>query len=177
LDPRHFWWSKLTLADDPRRIVAFNAQRLFETDDLIEDFDLWVVFGDGPPQLDMPSPSIVNHDNLPVLSGRVAMGGAMWTHPNYRRQGIYKFYSPLVQIMSLLKFRYRWYTALYKITEQHQALSKKGARFNRVEPFLEGEYAPHGYELGVSLAWKSGDELLLDIEGLLITGNDKNSNE
>ena len=165
--PHHFWWSMLTEYDDERRVVAFNAQRMYETSDFIGDFELGMVFADGAPQLEFAPPTVINRENLPTLSGRVAIGGAMWTREDRRREGIYKIYSPLVQLLSFIKFRFDWYTAMFKMTEQHQALSTTGARFKRVEPFLEGEYAPLGHPHELSLAWKSGKELVEDIAQLM----------
>jgi len=171
LDPRYFWWSKLVDADG--EIAAMNVQRLYETSDFIEDFRMGMMYQDGPPLLSTDTPEIVDNPNLPQLSGKIALGGSMWVHPSWRRDGLYKFYSPLVQALSLRKFQWDYYVAIYRTEAMYHALSTVGAMFSNVEPLITGEGAWGAYRKPMSLAWKDQPEFIESILARLNTGSSR----
>jgi len=154
------WWRDPLRRKGP--IISCLCHRIIETQDILQDIRTHRLFFDKKPSLDFRPVNIVASDNMPVISGRVGLGGGFWVHPKYRGHTVAHTLSRLTRALSLRHFDIDWAIVLVKDTERRKSMIQGIGVPNSVS-VIKGYYPPHGADRDTQLGYMHRDEILRQI--------------
>lgn len=164
-DPRYsflhmdnFWWARFR--GDAGETVCVAAQRLYDVADFREAFRTYRLFQSRPVVRWEP---LELHTEAPALSGRLAVGGAFWIHPELRGQGKAYAASQVIQAITLRHFQPDYKVALFQ-DRGAWLRQAKAEGYRNIAPLFEGPYPPHDFRpIKLSVGWQTLAEMLTRI--------------
>ena len=151
--PDNSFW--IRMADEDGRVVAAQATRAFEVEDLealIRSNRIWWERGKVPPvEVTLCLPPLARD-----IRGRVAYGGGCWVLPDFRGNHLGQHCADLAKLCAVRLLEADWMIAFAK----HESYERsKGRRtylsaYN-VMPAMTGLYPPMGQELEMDLGYLS----------------------
>lgn len=167
LTPDNAYWTRIWDGD---RIVACHAQRLIETENILQDILTERLYG-----TEGCCPLVKRHDlglnekakRLAGISGRVGFGGGLVIQPEYRNpdhdKSLYHIYARLGRAVSLRWWDLDWYAAFFTDKPSRVSLGMKGAGFTNYVPLGSGTYPPYRRQLDTQFMWISAAECIEDM--------------
>ena len=98
----------VVLMHDGQDLVARQAIRLLETDDLVRDEIESMRIWQNKPCRSETLDCLLSPDDLPRIGGRVCHEGGAWVSPPFRRQGIAARLIRLVREFAMVEWRPDW---------------------------------------------------------------------
>jgi hypothetical protein len=154
LDRDAFW---LRAVDRNDRLIAFNAERIYRTDDfmaLMRSERLWF---DRGPRAVSPEYRLIEAA-LETFGGVVGHGCGMWVHPSVRRHGISAFLPAYQRAIAIRNYAIDWQTCLAFADLAKHIRTAYG--YTRVERVIDGYFPVTGKPAEVYLGRISRDEIL-----------------
>ncbi len=154
---RDMFW--IYLQDKDNDIVSCVGYRLLETDDFIGEWvTTWRLFGDRVPHLDLHPLDYT--DSLPEFSRRIAYGGGLWVHPDWRGHDVSPIVSRLGRVFALRHFCVDYCIAFIEgsLRKSRHTRQKRGWLNDR--QLLLGKYPPRDEALSIEIFWEHRAETL-----------------
>jgi hypothetical protein len=156
----NFAWFRIDLDGQG---ICCHAIRCVETDDLIEDIRTHRLFFNAEVPWDFEDVGLHDSAYELQLSGRVAIGGGLWVHPDWRGNNFSLLFSKLLRVIGIRRFRWNHYVAFVLDTSDRRGWSLQSAGQMQLHPLLNGYYPPYGRPLDIMMAYCARDALLRHI--------------
>lgn len=160
ITPDNFAWFRI---DANGQGICCHAIRCVETDDLIEDVRTHRVFLNLDIPWDCANVGLYDSAYALEISGRVAIGGGLWVHPDWRGKKFSLLFSKLLRVIAIRRFRWDHYVAFVLNTNNRRAWSLQSTGQMQTHPLLNGYYPPYQRPLDVMMTHSARDAQLRQI--------------
>ncbi len=155
---REFAW--LRADDQEGRGVCCHAIRVVETASFIEDILTQRLYGDIEVLDHWEDVELYPEARELKIAGRVAFGGGLWVHPDWRGKDLSGMLRKVLRVVSLPRLNWDYYFSTYRNTANRREWAK-GDGWNPVSvPLSRGYYRPYREKLDVILAGASREQTL-----------------
>lgn len=148
-------------------IIACQGERVLSTNDLVYDIKTHRLYGD--------TPKLVPHEveialgvEVPVLSGRIGVGGAAWVRADKRNQGIAWYLPRLARTLARRDYLIDWQVGFVPDTPMVMNLVKNVYGFKRASRLLTGRHPGYDGEHPQRLVWMSSWEILEEVAAAVL---------
>lgn len=155
---REFAW--LRADDQEGRGVCSHAIRVIETTCFIEEVITQRLYGDIEVPDHWEDVELYPEARELNIAGRVAFGGGLWVHPDWRGRDLSGLLRKVLRVVSLPRLNWAWYFSTYMNTPNRKEWAK-GDGWNPISvPLSRGYYRPYREKLDVILAGASREQTL-----------------
>ncbi len=143
-------------------VLACQGERILTTIDLVYEIKSHRLYRDtptlGPHEVD-----ISLGVEVPVLSGRIGLGGAAWVQREHRNQGIAWYLPRIVRAIARRDYLIDWQVGFVPDTPAVMNLVKNVYGFKRASRLLTGRHPGYGEEHPQRMVWMSSWEVLEEV--------------
>jgi hypothetical protein len=161
LVPGNSFW--LRLVDSKGNWVGAHCQRIFQTDDFLEEIRTHRLFDSQCPSFDWSPLSLSVLPNTPTITGRVGFGGGMWIHPSWRGKELSNTLARLSRNLNLRHNLLDWYVSFIEETPNRRLYGHQSAGLMNSTPLLSGLYPARDREMDVRMFYMSRKDMLTQI--------------
>ncbi len=154
------------LLDETGRSVGTSAERVFDTEDLLEMIADGTLFYEGGYR------KLLGVDRLPILPlsrrfpGRVSHSGSTWTHPDWRRKGLAMYMAYLSRALSFRNAGCSVNTGFVRQYLIGSSVPRESYGYLHVELVVDGEFPPVGGPEKAYLCWVDRAEFVDTVRAL-----------
>jgi hypothetical protein len=155
--PREFAW---LLAKHDGEGVCSHAIRLIVTDSLIEDIITHRLYCDIEVPDHWEDTEMYPEARDVQIAGRVAFGGGLWVHPDWRGRDLSGMLRKVLRVISIPRLNWDVYFSTYRNTANRREWAKGDGWNPIVIPLSRGYYPPYRKPLDVLLAGATREQTL-----------------
>ncbi len=163
MGPRDFF---IRLIDETGRSVATSAERVFDTEDLLEMIAVGTLsYADGYRQRH-PVERIELQPVSTRFSGRISHSGSTWTHPDWRRRGLAMYMTYLTRALSFRNYGCSINTGFVLQKLNDTSVPRLSYGYPHIELVVDGLFPPVGPDQRLYLCWVTREEFVESVRAL-----------